>query len=94
MNEKSAGRRAAATGGAEWTARAALDEVGGIEAGDTLAFAHGFSIHFGRIQPAASVNVFMVAPKGPGHLVRSEFQKGGGVPCLIATADHHPPKEV
>jgi ketol-acid reductoisomerase len=46
--------------------------------------AHGFSIHFGFIKPDASHDVFMVAPKGPGHLVRSTFTQGGGVPCLIA----------
>ncbi len=49
-----------------------------------LAFAHGFGVHFGRIVPKDDVNVFMVAPKGPGHLVRSEFERGRGVPCLIA----------
>ena len=49
-----------------------------------LGFAHGFNIHFNQIVPSADINVFMVAPKGPGHLVRSEYTKGGGVPCLIA----------
>jgi ketol-acid reductoisomerase len=49
-----------------------------------LAFAHGFNIHFGQIVPPADANVFMAAPKGPGHLVRSEYTKGSGVPCLIA----------
>jgi ketol-acid reductoisomerase len=49
-----------------------------------LGFAHGFNIHFGQIVPSADVNVFMVAPKGPGHLVRSEYIKGSGVPMLIA----------
>jgi ketol-acid reductoisomerase len=49
-----------------------------------LAFGHGFNIHFGQIVPPANVNVFMVAPKGPGHLVRSEFTKGSGVPMLLA----------
>jgi ketol-acid reductoisomerase len=49
-----------------------------------LGFAHGFNIHFGRIVSAEGINVFMVAPKGPGHLVRHEFTKGGGVPCLVA----------
>jgi ketol-acid reductoisomerase len=52
--------------------------------GKFLAFAHGFNIHFKQIVPPAGVNVFMVAPKGPGHLVRSEYQKGRGVPCLLA----------
>jgi len=49
-----------------------------------LMFAHGFNIHFGQIVPPPDVNVFMIAPKGPGHLVRSEFEKGSGVPCLLA----------
>jgi ketol-acid reductoisomerase len=49
-----------------------------------LAFAHGFNIHFGQIVPPAEASVFMVAPKGPGHLVRAEYAKGSGVPCLIA----------
>jgi len=49
-----------------------------------LAFGHGFNIHFGQIVPPAHTNVFMVAPKGPGHLVRSEYTKGSGVPCLLA----------
>jgi ketol-acid reductoisomerase len=49
-----------------------------------IAFAHGFNIHFGQIVPPKDVSVFMVAPKGPGHLVRSEYLKGSGVPCLIA----------
>ncbi|MGH9899878.1 MAG: ketol-acid reductoisomerase [Pyrinomonadaceae bacterium] len=52
--------------------------------GKYLAFAHGFSIHFGFIKPPEDVNVFMVAPKGPGHLVRHEYTKGAGVPCLLA----------
>ncbi|HPE28545.1 MAG TPA: ketol-acid reductoisomerase, partial [Saccharofermentans sp.] len=52
--------------------------------GKTLAFAHGFNIHYGCIKPAKSINVIMVAPKGPGHTVRSEYQAGKGVPCLIA----------
>ena len=55
-----------------------------LTAGKTLAFAHGFNIHFGCIKPPADVNVIMVAPKGPGHTVRSEYQVGKGVPCLIA----------
>lgn len=55
-----------------------------LKAGKYLAFAHGFSIHFNKIVPPANVNVFMVAPKGPGHLVRSEFVKERGVPCLLA----------
>ncbi|HXW84284.1 MAG TPA: ketol-acid reductoisomerase [Candidatus Binataceae bacterium] len=52
--------------------------------GKYLAFGHGFNIHFKFIQPPPDVNVFMVAPKGPGHLVRSEYTKGRGVPCLLA----------
>ena len=52
--------------------------------GKTLAFAHGFNIHFGCITPPENVNVIMIAPKGPGHTVRSEYQAGKGVPCLIA----------
>ncbi|HWO41336.1 MAG TPA: ketol-acid reductoisomerase [Candidatus Eisenbacteria bacterium] len=56
----------------------------GLKAGNYLAFGHGFNIHFKRIVPPRDVNVFMVAPKGPGHLVRSEYLKGRGVPCLLA----------
>ena len=52
--------------------------------GTTLAFAHGLNIHFDLISARKDLDVFMIAPKGPGHLVRSEFQKGGGVPCLMA----------
>ncbi len=52
--------------------------------GTALAFAHGFNIHFNLIEPRADLDVFMIAPKGPGHLVRAEYVKGGGVPCLIA----------
>jgi ketol-acid reductoisomerase len=55
-----------------------------LKAGKYLAFAHGFSIHFNKIVPPADVNVFMVAPKGPGHLVRSEYARGRGVPSLLA----------
>ncbi len=55
-----------------------------LKDGAYLAFGHGFNIHFGQIVPPAGVNVFMVAPKGPGHLVRSEYTKGSGVPCLLA----------
>jgi len=55
-----------------------------LKKGAALAVAHGFSIHFGFIQPRSDLDVFMVAPKGPGHLVRSTFTQGGGVPCLIA----------
>lgn len=52
--------------------------------GTTLAFAHGLNIHFDLISARKDLDVFMIAPKGPGHLVRSEFQRGGGVPCLMA----------
>lgn len=52
--------------------------------GKSLVFAHGFNIHFGQIVPPKDVDVWMVAPKGPGHTVRSQFQEGKGVPCLIA----------
>ncbi|OHC74759.1 MAG: ketol-acid reductoisomerase [Rhodospirillales bacterium RIFCSPLOWO2_12_FULL_58_28] len=52
--------------------------------GAALAFAHGLNIHFCLIEPRADLDVFMVAPKGPGHTVRAEYQKGGGVPCLLA----------
>jgi ketol-acid reductoisomerase len=52
--------------------------------GDSLAFAHGFNIHFGQITPPAGVDVWMIAPKGPGHLVRRTYEEGGGVPCLVA----------
>jgi len=55
-----------------------------LKAGKMLMFSHGFNIHYGQIIPPRDVDVAMVAPKGPGHLVRSEYEKGGGVPCLIA----------
>jgi ketol-acid reductoisomerase len=55
-----------------------------LEAGNALAFAHGFNIHFGQVVPPADVDVFMVAPKGPGHLVRRVYSEGGGVPGLLA----------
>jgi ketol-acid reductoisomerase len=55
-----------------------------LKAGKVLAFAHGFNIHFQQIQPPADVDVIMIAPKGPGHTVRSEYVEGKGVPCLIA----------
>ncbi len=55
-----------------------------LSAGKTLMFAHGFNIHFGQISPPADVDVIMVAPKGPGHTVRSEYLAGKGVPCLVA----------
>jgi ketol-acid reductoisomerase len=58
-----------------------------IKQGAALGFAHGFNIHFGQIEPREDLDVFMVAPKGPGHLVRSTYTQGGGVPTLIAV--HH-----
>ena len=57
-----------------------------LKEGAALVVAHGLSIHFGLIQPRADIDVFMVAPKGPGHTVRSEYLKGGGVPSLVAVA--------
>jgi ketol-acid reductoisomerase len=62
------------------------DIAPGLTAGKFLAFGHGFNIHYKKVIPPADVNVFMVAPKGPGHLVRSEYEKGRGVPCLLAIA--------
>jgi ketol-acid reductoisomerase len=58
-----------------------------LKPGDLLLCSHGFNIHFGQVVPPAGVDSALIAPKGPGHLVRSEYVKGGGVPCLIATAD-------
>ncbi|MEO8686380.1 MAG: NAD(P)-binding domain-containing protein, partial [Devosia sp.] len=55
-----------------------------IRDGAALAFAHGLNVHFNLIEPKSTVDVIMIAPKGPGHTVRGEYQKGGGVPCLIA----------
>jgi len=55
-----------------------------MKPGAAIAFAHGLNVHFNLIEPRNDIDVFMVAPKGPGHTVRSEYQKGGGVPCLIA----------
>jgi len=57
--------------------------------GKTLGFTHGFNIHFGQIDPPEGVDVVMIAPKGPGHLLRSEFEKGGGVPSLVAVERDH-----
>jgi ketol-acid reductoisomerase len=56
----------------------------GIASGNTVMFGHGFSIHFGEVEPPADIDVAMVAPKGPGHLVRRQFAEGRGVPCLMA----------
>ncbi|MCK5444012.1 MAG: ketol-acid reductoisomerase, partial [Rhodospirillaceae bacterium] len=55
-----------------------------MKAGAALAFAHGLNIHFNLIEPRDDIDVFMIAPKGPGHTVRGEYVKGGGVPCLVA----------
>ena len=60
----------------------------GMKNGATLAFAHGFNIHFKQIEPRADLDVIMIAPKGPGHLVRSTYSQGGGVPSLIAVAQN------
>src|SRR4051812_16860184 len=58
-----------------------------LRSGNLLLCSHGFNIHFGQVVPPEGVDSALVAPKGPGHLVRSEFVKGGGVPCLIATGE-------
>jgi ketol-acid reductoisomerase len=61
------------------------DDLGpNMKPGAALAFAHGLNVHFQLIEPRADIDVFMIAPKGPGHTVRSEYARGGGVPCLIA----------
>ncbi|HZJ26430.1 MAG TPA: ketol-acid reductoisomerase [Acidimicrobiia bacterium] len=57
-----------------------------LEVGNSLAFAHGFNIHFDQIKPPEGVDVWMIAPKGPGHLVRRTYEEGGGVPALVAVA--------
>ena len=57
-----------------------------LRPGAALAFAHGLAVHFRVIEPRPDLDVFMIAPKGPGHTVRSEYQRGGGVPCLVAVA--------
>jgi ketol-acid reductoisomerase len=64
------------------------DLAANMRQGAALAFAHGFNIHFKLIEPRADLDVFMIAPKGPGHTVRSEYQRGGGVPCLVAVAQN------
>src|SRR5208282_2332591 len=60
--------------------------------GKTLLFSHGFNIHYGQIVPGPEIDVIMVAPKGPGHLVRAEYEKGAGVPCLVAV-EQNPSKK-
>ncbi|HEY1723455.1 MAG TPA: ketol-acid reductoisomerase [Magnetospirillaceae bacterium] len=59
-----------------------------LRPGSALAFAHGLNVHFKLIEPRPDIDVFMIAPKGPGHTVRSEYQRGGGVPCLVAVAQN------
>jgi ketol-acid reductoisomerase len=59
-----------------------------MKQGAAIAFAHGFNIHFALIEPRKDMDCFMVAPKGPGHTVRSEYQRGGGVPCLLAVSQN------
>jgi ketol-acid reductoisomerase len=69
----------------EAQAKIYADEIApAMKAGKTLLFGHGFNVHFKLIEPPADVDVGMVAPKGPGHTVRGEYLKGGGVPCLVA----------
>jgi ketol-acid reductoisomerase len=63
-----------------------------LRPGNLLLCSHGFNIHFGQVVPPKGVDSALVAPKGPGHLVRSEYVRGGGVPCLIATADDCSPQ--
>ncbi len=58
-----------------------------LSPGNVLMCSHGFNIHFGQIEPPKGIDTLLVAPKGPGHLVRSEYEKGGGVPCLIALGE-------
>src|SRR5690606_2532825 len=63
------------------------DEVrDNLPKGAAIAFAHGLNVHFNLIEPRADIDVFMVAPKGPGHTVRAEYTRGAGVPALIAVA--------
>ena len=59
-----------------------------MKQGASLAFAHGLNVHFGLIEPREDLDVIMIAPKGPGHTVRSEYARGGGVPCLVAIAQN------
>jgi ketol-acid reductoisomerase len=59
-----------------------------MKPGAALAFAHGLNVHFNLLDPRGDIDVFMIAPKGPGHTVRSEYQRGGGVPCLVAVAQN------
>ena len=59
-----------------------------LKQGAAIAFAHGLNVHFNLLDPRPDLDVFMIAPKGPGHTVRSEYQRGGGVPCLVAIAQN------
>ncbi len=59
-----------------------------MKPGAALAFAHGLNVHFNLLDPRSDIDVFMIAPKGPGHTVRSEYQRGGGVPCLVAVSQN------
>jgi len=73
----------------ELQAKLYADELApNMKKGAALAFAHGLSVHFKLIEPRADLDVFMIAPKGPGHTVRSEYARGGGVPCLVAVAQN------
>ena len=64
------------------------DLAGNMKQGAALAFAHGLNVHFNLLTPRSDLDVFMIAPKGPGHTVRSEYVRGGGVPCLVAVAQN------
>ena len=64
------------------------DLAGNMKQGAALAFAHGLNVHFNLLTPRPDLDVFMIAPKGPGHTVRSEYVRGGGVPCLVAVAQN------
>jgi len=64
------------------------DLAANLKPGAAIAFAHGLNIHFNLIEPRADIDVFMIAPKGPGHTVRGEYQRGAGVPCLVAVAQN------
>jgi ketol-acid reductoisomerase len=76
----------------EKQAKLYADSVGpAMKPGKTLAFAHGFNIHYQQINPPEGVDVIMIAPKGPGHTVRSQFLEGRGVPCLVAVLDGSSP---
>jgi ketol-acid reductoisomerase len=73
----------------DMTQKALYDELkGDFEKGSTLLFAHGFNVHFKQIKPRKDMDVVLIAPKGPGDLVRRQYQQGRGVPCLIAVAQN------